>query len=523
MRIFKYKATPFYFILFSVSIWMLHQNVASQSFLTKDAVVDIDDGALIMRDDTLGFYLGGKKIGYSQFVLKEESTQNDAKLPGKYYRFQSNVEMRIQAMGIPIELMIKQSGEVNEDLTLRSFTFGFQGSGQNLYISGEVEGRTMKLKTLSEGQSHESQMEIEPPLYHTDMVHLVLAREGLEVGKKRQYTVYDALTQLGTIVLTVEDQETLTLQNGKKVDTHKVDIDLKGFHTTTWLNTSGDMHKQTGQIAGIHFTAIKESLSQAKDAEYVSDEIDTTNSHSHMDLIEHARIRPEKALPLPESISELKVKMSGAEKDDLIFDNTFQTLLHQDGKDLIIHVKRLPYDSIIASLPPNKPPYSFKGYGVAEYLKNDPLIQADNPDIRRKAVEITRDAGNSWEAANLIATWLYKEIRKEMRVTIPSAIEILTSMKGDCNEHSTLFAALARSIGLPCKIIAGLVYMDDGFYYHAWNEVYLGEQWVPIDSTLNRIKMDAAHIKISEGTLEHQAEISKLIGHIDIEILDYRN
>ena len=30
---------------------------------------------------------------------------------------------------------------------------------------------------------------------------------------------------------------------------------------------------------------------------------------------------------------------------------------------------------------------------------------------------------------------------------------------------------MARSIGI-CKIVAGW-FIDDGFYYHAWNEVYI--------------------------------------------------
>ena len=80
--------------------------------------------------------------------------------------------------------------------------------------------------------------------------------------------------------------------------------------------------------------------------------------------------------------------------------------------------------------------------------------------------------------------------------------------------------ALARSIGIPTKICAGLVFQDDGFYYHAWNEVFIGGQWYPIDSTLNRIEMDAAHIKLAEGSLEAQTDIVGMIGTLKVEILD---
>ena len=70
MKIFKFRSTPFIAVLWFGAIWFLHQDVVSQSFLTGDALVDINDGALIMRQDYMGFYLGDQKIGFSEFVLK---------------------------------------------------------------------------------------------------------------------------------------------------------------------------------------------------------------------------------------------------------------------------------------------------------------------------------------------------------------------------------------------------------------------------------------------------------------------
>ena len=134
---------------------------------------------------------------------------------------------------------------------------------------------------------------------------------------------------------------------------------------------------------------------------------------------------------------------------------------------------------------------------------------------------MTRESENAWEASLAIAQWLYDNIDKEMRGTIPSAVEVFKTMKGDCNEHSTLFAAMARSIGIPATICSGLVYQGDGFYYHAWNEVYVGGRWLPIDVTLDRFEMDAAHIRLAVGSLDSMADIVKLIGNIDVEIISF--
>ena len=112
-------------------------------------------------------------------------------------------------------------------------------------------------------------------------------------------------------------------------------------------------------------------------------------------------------------------------------------------------------------------------------------------------------------------------------MTIPSAVEVLDSLSGDCNEHSTLFAALCRAQGIPTKICSGIVYLEGSFGYHAWNEVLLPKAdaeriWMPIDTTLGQKTVDATHIKLAEGGLDQQTALAKVIGKLKLEILDYQ-
>ena len=56
---------------------------------------------------------------------------------------------------------------------------------------------------------------------------------------------------------------------------------------------------------------------------------------------------------------------------------------------------------------------------------------------------------------------------------------MLRTKVGDCNEHTALYVAMARALGIPARIAVGLVYIHGAFYYHAWPEVYLdgGQGW----------------------------------------------
>ena len=108
-------------------------------------------------------------------------------------------------------------------------------------------------------------------------------------------------------------------------------------------------------------------------------------------------------------------------------------------------------------------------------------------------------------------------VEKKPTVSLPSALEVLRTKVGDCNEHTALFVALARSLGIPARINVGLAYVRGAFYYHAWPEVYIDEGkgrglWLPVDPTFNQFPADATHVRLARGGLDKQAAILPMIG-----------
>ena len=63
--------------------------------------------------------------------------------------------------------------------------------------------------------------------------------------------------------------------------------------------------------------------------------------------------------------------------------------------------------------------------------------------------------------------------------------------------------------------------VKNGFYYHAWPEVWLGG-WVAVDPTFHQFPADATHIRFVTGNLDRQSEILKLVGKLRVEILEYK-
>ncbi|MNI05711.1 Transglutaminase-like superfamily protein [compost metagenome] len=66
---------------------------------------------------------------------------------------------------------------------------------------------------------------------------------------------------------------------------------------------------------------------------------------------------------------------------------------------------------------------------------------------------------------------------------LPQIDRTLKAGKDTCYGYSALFAAMLRSVNIPARLDMGkTAYVNT---YHAWNEVYMNNKWVVIDTTVD--------------------------------------
>jgi transglutaminase-like putative cysteine protease len=150
-------------------------------------------------------------------------------------------------------------------------------------------------------------------------------------------------------------------------------------------------------------------------------------------------------------------------------------------------------------------------------------VQSDHEDIKNNALNIVGEQQDQAKQVRLLADWVYNSLEKRPVLGLPDALTTLRSMKGDCNEHASLFAALARSLDIPTVIATGVTLMNNAFYYHAWNEVCLDGEWYSLDTTTNQFPADLFHIRFGWGDLDQQLKIGGLLGNLEIEIIQQEN
>ena len=165
---------------------------------------------------------------------------------------------------------------------------------------------------------------------------------------------------------------------------------------------------------------------------------------------------------------------------------------------------------------------------LGRYLTPEPLIESDDPEIVAEAERALRGVDGVRARAERLTRHVNAILEKKPTVSLPSAREVLRTRVGDCNEHTALYVAMARAVGIPARIAVGLVYvrgLQGAFYYHAWPEVYIAEEparglWLPVDPTLNEFPADATHLRLARGGLDRQTSILPLIGRLRLNVID---
>lgn len=156
----------------------------------------------------------------------------------------------------------------------------------------------------------------------------------------------------------------------------------------------------------------------------------------------------------------------------------------------------------------------------AAHLAAEPLLPADHPRLRSLAAEVLGGERDGLVAARRLAEWVHAYLEKVPSAGVPDALAVLDAGRGDCNEHAMLFTALARAAGVPARVVAGLVFIDGRFVYHAWSEVRGAVGWLPVDPALGQFPADATHIALVRGDLARQAELVALVGRLQLGFVE---
>lgn len=446
---------------------------------------DILVNTLPEREAWMAISQEGRKIGYAH--RRFFSTESG-------YRLTEEVFLRINTMGVSQVLRYRTEGNLSSGMALTSFKFNLDSGLFSFAARGAVRDKLLTLYAGAPGEENKVEVSLKEPIHLAASMFELPRFKGLQPGESRTFSIFDpAAMGERPVTISVLGDETVVHQ-GKSRRARKLSLDFMGAEQFAWVGEDGSILREKG-ILGITLdkTTKREALEGIEES-------------AAADLTELASVPANKTIPDPEAIKKLKVKLGNLGKMVFFLDGDRQTL-----RDGIVTIRK---ETMPAS------PRQGKIDKDSPFLKPAPMIQCDHPLILSKVKEIVSEAGSDAEKARKIVGWIYKNVQKRPVLSVPNALETLTKLVGDCNEHAVLLAAMARAAGIPAEVEAGLVYQRGRFYYHAWNALYLGG-WVTADAVLGQMPADVTHIRFVRGTAERQMDMLGLIGRVRLEILDF--
>lgn len=437
-----------------------------------------------MAENWLVSYVDDVKIGYS--VYRQD------RFPGGY-RFENLIRMKVAMAGKEQEVRYFSEVITGPDFVLQSLEFVFQSQERSLKVSGTVQGNELTVQ----GQGDRPRtIPLEGPVYPMAALgRLVMSRNPAPESAYR-FRVFDATVMAVVPVEVLVVRRERIKVGDEVVEGLKVKTRVAQLEMTSWLDEDGMV---LAEVSPPKMRSERTTPERAMAAE---------SGQARLDLLRMFRVPVDTVVPNPAAVRRARLEVSGVGSREFGFEGPGQQVTSQEP--LIVEV----------TVPPVPARVELPISGQAEHLKSSLTIQCDNPQIKAKALEAVGEARDAVAAARKLVSWVFTVLAKEPTASFPTALDVLENMKGDCNEHAVFYAALARSLGIPTKVAVGLVFMDGAFYYHAWNEVYLGA-WVPVDATFGEFPAGALHLRLSEGDLSEQAQVLAVVGKIGLRILEY--
>lgn len=431
-------------------------------------------------------------------------------------QIEAQARLALKRFNTPIETEIRFTSLETPDGQVLECRSEMGQAGASMTTEGRAAGGQFHLKVATTGKTVTTAIPWSPEYGGFYALQQSLSKKPMKPGERRTIQALDVgSNQVAVTELTARDFEPVKLLDGTKV-LLRIDnvttlaglpIKEKGV---VWTDRAGEIWKNSTEMFNIEaFRTTKEvALGDMKPGELdIGWSISVPVNPPLMQPYETRRVR-------------YRVHLDRGDPAAVFVSDATQQVRSIDANTAEITVYAIRPG--VAGNPAAKddPP-------VAADREPNNHIQSDDPAIVAAAREAAGDRTDPWQVAVALERYTRGRITQTgYSQAFDSALDVLKSGKGDCTEHSVLLAALARARGIPARVAIGLVYQDQAFLYHMWNEIYVDGRWIPLDATRARGGTSAAYLKLACSSLEGASAyasmlpVAQVAGRLKVEIVE---
>jgi len=440
------------------------------------------------REEYQAVYLGDERVGFGFTVLEKKPAGKEESEPAGAYELRHQTYLSFRLLGRESEMSVKGRADLDAQLYLKSFDIRVTSKDYWTQIAGQIsKGRIHLMIEGKDGEPSRKILPVKEPILYSESLDMIWTPQNLVFGKRGRMRVWNPMILgIEEIAFRVARKEKIAFE-GSNIDVLVVMVGREGVETRSWITPEGLLLRKESPTG----------LWMQKEENWKIFDAMRTKHSSPPDLPNLYSIAANRTLGHPEKLRRLKVKINAP------------------SGEKILEIERAD----LAGFGETPRPAAVDPAAFTNYLAASEFVQSGDPVIQARAQGIAAGEKSALQAGLKIMRWVHDYVTPSPTVSLPSAKQVLAVQRGDCNEYTVLFTALARSIGIPTKMIAGLVYQNGRFFYHAWPEVYAGK-WVGMDPTFNQAPVDVTHIPLVEGDIQEQTALIGQLGRIKVLILE---
>ena len=413
---------------------------------------------------------------------------------GDGFTLEQETLLALTVLGDAANVASSLEASLASDFRIRSVSMTLASAGTRFVARGEIiDGEFLYELDYGSG-AEKGRTPVAGPLY-VPAAARAFVLERLEAGRSFAFAVIDPLSWK-TDVLEIE----VVGRDGDGADAvwHLKEMQ-RGMTTEVWADANGRILAERGPMG------LEMRIEDAAGASVRAARLEPMDVEAATSIVVGE-------IDQPRTRGDLRLDIAGI--PDAVFPRTASQSVEQGE----LRIRRLdPAEVGTFDLAGFSEPTRALG---ADDLAASAQLPAQHPRMRVLAQEILAGERDALEAGRLLTNWVFEYLDKVPSLGIPDALTVLDAGRGDCNEHAVLLTTLARAAGIPARLVAGLVYVDGKFVYHAWSEIRGTRGWLPVDPALGQFPADATHVALVYGELDEQAALGQVVGRLRLTVVE---
>ncbi|MEX0958419.1 MAG: transglutaminase-like domain-containing protein [Burkholderiales bacterium] len=460
-------------------------------FTAADAPPAVDRYALAelpQPEHWTGIVFNGARIGFAH-------TRVSARSDGDF-EIRSEASLLLRFLGFEKQIRLRTTDVVGPDLALKRFEASHHIDGSDLEVKGEFVAGVLVVHITNANASMVRSYPVADAVLPASALLLYPATRGLEVGRHYRFHVFTTETQrISEVEQRIAGYEKSPLFDG---EAYKIITRLQGQETTSWVDRQARPLFELA-LNGVMIAALEDEAAAKR-------HLAAASLNKQDIMLDFSLVRPNRAIASPRRVARLEILLAGVDSDPV------------SGPGQECEADSNGWRCLLQAGHPESAADDTRPYMVSSLT-----VPYGHPQIQATARQIGDASMPVRDRIRHILDWLDVNIRKHPTDSF-SALDVLRTRRAECQGHAYLYAALARALDIPTRIVNGLVYSGEheGFLYHSWAESLIDGNWLAVDPTFGQAVADATHIKLLEG--EELADLVALtgwVGRVSVSVLGY--